>query len=86
MKNLLMNIVNILKRKHYINNLVLLGIFILIILNVVQIVLKQVNKHRYLYTDMYNSNGASEKCYYDEESRDLRCLIPVKVQQYTEEK
>ena len=57
-------------------------IFILLLINVAQIVLKQVNKHRYLYTDMYNSNGASEKCYYDDNLRELRCVIPVKVQQY----
>lgn len=81
-----MNMINILKRKHYISNFVLILIFILLAINVAQIVLKQVNKHRYLYTDMNNSNGASEKCYYDTKSRDLRCMIPVKVQQYTEEK
>ena len=40
----------------------------------------------YLYVDMNNSNGRSHYCYYDEESRDLRCMIPVKVQQYVKEK
>lgn len=77
---------NLLKRKHYINDLALIGIFILLTINVLQIVLKQVNKHRYIYVNMYNENGISNKCYYDHESRDLRCMIPVKVQQYTEEK
>ena len=79
-------LLNLLKRKHYINDLALIGIFILLLINVAQIVLKQVNKHRYLYTDMYNSNGASEKCYYDDNLRELRCLAPIKVQQYIEEK
>lgn len=81
-----MNMINILKRKHYISNYVLILIFILLAINVAQIVLKQVNKHRYIYVNMYNENGISNKCYYDTKNRDLRCLIPVKVQQYTEEK
>ena len=78
--------INILKRKHYISNLALICIFILLAINVAQIVLKQVNKHRYIYVNMYNENGISNKCYYDTKSRDLRCMITVKVQQYTEEK
>ena len=86
MKNLLKNIVIYLKRKHYINNLALIGIFILLIINVALVVLNKVNKHRYIYVDMYGSTGASEKCYYNEGSRDYRCMIPVKVQQYIEEK
>lgn len=77
--------INILKRKHYISNFVLICIFILLAINVAQIVLKQVNKHRYIYVNMYDENGISEKCYYDTKTRDLRCLIPVKVQQYIEE-
>lgn len=81
-----MNIVNILKRKHYINNLALICIFILLAINVLQIVLKQVNKHRYLYVNMYDENGASENCYYDTKTRDLRCFIPVKVKQFSKEK
>lgn len=81
-----MNMINILKRKHYISNLVLILIFILLAINVAQIVLKQINKHRYIYVNMYNENGISNKCYYDTKSRDLRCLIPVKVQQYVKEK
>ena len=81
-----MKLITILKRKHYINNLALIGIFILLALNVLQIVLKQVNKHRYIYVNMYNENGISNKCYYDIDTRDLRCLIPVKVQQYVKEK
>ena len=76
----------ILKRKHYINNLALIGIFILLTINVLQIVLKGINKHRYLYVNMYDENGASEKCYYDTKTRDLRCFIPVKVKQYIKEK
>ena len=76
----------ILKRKHYINNLALIGIFILLTINVLQIVLKGINKHRYLYVNMYDENGASEKCYYDTKTKDLRCFIPVKVKQYIKEK
>ena len=81
-----MNMINILKRKHYISNFALILIFILLSINVVQIVLKQVNKHRYIYVNMYDENGISEKCYYDTKTRDLRCFIPVKVKQYIEEK
>ena len=81
-----MNMINILKRKHYISNFVLILIFILLAINVLQIVLKQVNKNRYIYVNMYNENGISNKCYYDTKTRDLRCLIPVKVQQYVKEK
>lgn len=77
---------NLLKRKHYINDLALIGIFILLTINVVLVVLNKVNKHKYVYVDMYESTGVSEKCYYDTKTRDLRCMIPVKVQQYTEEK
>jgi hypothetical protein len=77
--------INILKRKHYISNFALILIFILLAINVAQITLKQVNKNKYVYVDMYGSTGVSEKCYYDTKTRDLRCLIPVKVQQYTEE-
>ena len=77
---------NLLKRKNYISNFVLILIFILLAINVAQIVLKQVNKHRYVYVDMYESTGVSEKCYYDNKTRDLRCMIPVKVKQYIEEK
>lgn len=81
-----MNMINILKRKHYISNFALILIFILLVINVAQIVLKQVNKHRYIYVNMYDENGISEKCYYDTKTRDLRCFIPVKVKQYIEEK
>lgn len=81
-----MNMINILKRKHYISNLALICIFILLAINVAQIVLNQLNKHRYIYVNMYNENGISNKCYYDIDTRDLRCLIPVKVQQYVKEK
>ena len=81
-----MNMINILKIKHYISNFALILIFILLAINVAQIVLKQVNKHRYIYVNMYDENGISNKCYYDTKTRDLRCLIPVKVQQYIEEK
>lgn len=81
-----MNMINILKRKHYISNFALICIFILLAINVAQVVIKQVNKHRYIYVTMYNENGISNKCYYDTKTRDLRCLIPVKVQQYVKEK
>lgn len=80
-----MNMINILKRKHYISNLALICIFILLVINVAQIVLKQVNKHKYIYVDMYGSTGVSEKCYYDSDLREIRCVIPVKVNQYVKE-
>ena len=40
---------------------------------------------KYSYVDMNGSAGISNNCYYDESSRDLRCMIPVKVQQYNKE-
>ena len=79
-------LLNLLKRKHYINNLALICIFILLAINVLQIALKGVNNHRYIYVNMYDENGTSEKCYYDTKTRDLRCFIPVKVKQYIKEK
>ena len=42
------------------------------------------NKKEYSYIDMNDNNGKSSNCYYDRETRDLRCMIPVRVQQYFE--
>ena len=84
MKNLLKNINIYLKRKHYINNYILVSIFIIFIVVCVLFKIKT-TKNRYVYVDMYGSTGASENCYYNESSRDLRCMIPVKVQQYQKE-
>ena len=58
---------------------------VLIIIMIGIIIANKINKN-YIYVDMYGSNGKSSSCYYDHETRDLRCMIPVKVQQYTEEK
>lgn len=41
-------------------------------------------KKEYSYIDMNGSAGTSSDCYYDENSRDLRCMIPVRIQQYFE--
>ena len=76
---------NIVKRKHYINDIYIIGIFILILLNLVLFVFKSTNKKRFIYVDMYNSTGASENCFYDNYNREYRCYIPVKVKQYVEE-
>ena len=40
---------------------------------------------KYSYVDMNGSSGTSNNCFYNESSRDLRCMIPVKVQQYNED-
>lgn len=60
-------------------------LFVLIIIIIGIIIANKINK-KYIYVDMYGSTGKSYECYYNESSRDLRCMIPVKVQQYTEEK
>ena len=60
-------------------------LFVLIIIILGVILAHKINK-KYVYVDMNGSNGTSSKCYYSESSRDMRCLIPVKVQQYSEEK
>ena len=44
------------------------------------------HKKTYSYVDMNNSSGKSHECYYDGNSRDIRCMISVKVQQYYEVK
>lgn len=60
-------------------------LFVLIIIMIGIIIANKMNK-KYIYVDMNGSTGKSYECYYNESSRDLRCMIPVKVQQYTEEK
>ena len=64
----------------------IISIVIVITLIILGICLAKYLTRSYLYVDMNNSNGKSQYCYYDEESRDLRCMIPVKVQQYVKEK
>ena len=63
----------------------IVSIAIVITLIIVGICLAKYLTRSYLYVDMNDTNGKSYNCYYDENSRDLRCMIPVKVQQYTEE-
>ena len=41
---------------------------------------------KYIYVDMNDSTGTSYKCQYDKKTRDLRCMMSVKVKQYTVEK
>lgn len=62
----------------------IISIIWIIIFNIIFIILftNNINNHKYRYVDMNNSTGNSASCYYNEESRDLRCLIPVKVNQY----
>lgn len=60
-------------------------VFVLIIIYIGIMIANKLHKE-YLYVDMNGSTGKSYDCYYNEQSRDLRCMIPVKVQQYTEEK
>lgn len=59
-------------------------LFVLIIIILGVILAHKINK-KYVYVDMNGSTGTSSKCYYSESSRDMRCFIPVRVQQYTEE-
>ena len=61
-----------------------ISIIWIILLNIISIILfkSYINNPKYKYRDMNNSIGTSTSCYYNEESRDLRCLIPVKVNQY----
>ena len=59
-------------------------LFVLIIIMLGIILAHKINK-KYVYIDMNGSTGTSSKCYYSETSRDMRCMIPVRVQQYIEE-
>ena len=59
-------------------------LFVLIVIIFGVILAHKINK-KYVYVDMNGSTGTSSKCYYSESSRDMRCFIPVRVQQYTEE-
>ena len=56
-------------------------IWIILFLITISIIIKSI-KTEYSYIDMVDSTGVSTKCYYDDSSRDLRCLIPVQVKQY----
>lgn len=60
-------------------------ILVLVIIHLGILIAEKFTK-KYIYVDMNGSTGKSYECYYNESSRDLRCMIPVKVQQYTEEK
>lgn len=60
-------------------------LLVLLVVIIGILIAKKLNK-KYVYVDMYESTGKSYECYYNESSRDLRCMIPVKVQQYSREK
>ena len=64
----------------------IIAILIVILMIILGIFIANKLTKRYLYVDMNGSNGVSNNCYYDENTRDLRCMIPVKVSQYTLEK
>ena len=57
---------------------------VVLLILVGMLIATRMNK-RYIYVDMYGTTGTSTHCYYDNNSRDLRCTMNVKVQQYTEE-
>ena len=59
-------------------------ILVLVIMHLGILIAEKITKN-YIYVDMNGSTGKSYECYYNESSRDLRCMIPVKVQQYIEE-
>ena len=60
-------------------------LLVLIIIMIGILIANRINK-KYVYIDMYGSNGKSSSCYYDNKTKDLRCMIPVQVQQFYEEK
>jgi hypothetical protein len=39
-------------------------------------------KPSYYYIDTNNNSGHSNKCYYNGNTRQIECLVPIKVQQY----
>lgn len=65
---------------------VLFSILVVLITIYVGLIIANRLNRKYVYVDMYGSTGKSTKCYYDENAKDLRCMIPVKVQQYSREK
>lgn len=58
------------------------GLIFALILIFIYIVFTSLFVKKYDYIDMYGSHGTSDNCYYNEPSRDYRCMIPVKVQQF----
>ena len=64
----------------------IVAISIVIGMVVLGIYIAKLLTRKYIYVDMNGSTGSSYKCYYNEGSQDLRCMIPVKVQQYFREK
>lgn len=60
-------------------------IIIILAICLIYSVLASIFLPKYEYIDMNGSSGISDKCYYDNNTKDMRCMIDVKVQQYTEE-
>ena len=60
----------------------ILSISVIIGVIILGIYIAKLLTKKYIYVDMYGSTGSSYRCYYDNNARDLRCMIPVKVEQY----
>lgn len=58
-------------------------IIIILTIFLIYSVLASIFLPKYEYIDMYGSAGVSNKCYYDNNAKDMRCMIAVKVQQYS---
>lgn len=71
--------------KKIISSVVLVIILIVVTFIITLMVCKNINKKRYIYLDNTGSTGISDNCYYSEDSRTLRCIVSMEVQQYTEE-
>lgn len=64
---------------------ILISLILILFISFIYTLISSIFSSKYRYIDMNNSSGTSYKCYYNDESKDLRCLIPVKVQQYTKD-
>ena len=73
--------------KEKLHKIIVVLFMIVIILGIIflGVTIAKLLSPQYLYVDMNGSTGTCYNCYYDENSRDLRCMIPVKVQQYNKE-
>lgn len=80
LKELENKIIKLLNKKITVISVIWLIIFTIFICNLIPKL-----KKKYIYVDMNNSNGVSYSCYYDVNTRDLRCLAPIKVNQYYSE-
>lgn len=73
--------------KEKLHSIIVISFIITIILGIILlgVTIAKLLLPTYSYVDMYGSSGTSNRCYYDTDTRDIRCMIPVKVRQYSKD-